>query len=270
MQCLVDGRAVHVECAMQQTEAPAIVLLHGAASDHRAWRPLLPGLRAAGFAVYAPDLPAHGASAGPPCTSVAQLATWLLAMLDACGIARCALAGHSMGSLLALHAAALAPGRITHLALVGTASPMRVAPALLELARAQPDAALHKMATWSFRQQDGRPLSPEDSAQALTRMREVQAGWSPGDLLATDLALCDAYAEAEVSASHVRASVAFILGEHDRMTPVKATQRLQDVLPQASVTVLDSGHELMTEATDGVLRALLDLLQRPPAARSQA
>ncbi|SCC92749.1 conserved hypothetical protein [Thiomonas sp. X19] len=265
MQCLVDGNAVHVEytepTVIAGAAAPiAVVLLHGAANDHRAWLPVAPGLVRAGYAVYAPDLPAHGGSGGPLCTDVAQMAAWVLKLLDACGLERCALAGHSMGSLVALHAAGLAPQRIGHLALVGTAWPMRVAPALLDLAQNQPDVALRNMAMWSHKQQDGQPLQPELVQQTLALMQSVQAGCAQGNVLATDLAACNAYADAPDMAPRVRAPVAFILGEHDRMTPPKATQRLREVLPQARVTILDAGHALMSEAPAAVVQALAALL----------
>jgi pimeloyl-ACP methyl ester carboxylesterase len=55
------------------------------------------------------------------------MADWLLAALDAAGVTQAALVGHSMGSLIALEAAARAPQRVTHLALLGTAYPMKVA-----------------------------------------------------------------------------------------------------------------------------------------------
>ncbi len=272
MQCLVDGSTVHVDATepavIPLDAAPdAIVLVHGAANDHRAWWPVAPGLARAGYAVYAADLPAHGGSRGPLCTDVAQMAVWLLKVLDACGLERCALAGHSMGSLVALHAAGLAPQRISHLALVGTAWPMRVAPALLERAQNQSDAALRNMAMWSHQQQDGRPLQPELVQQTLELMQSVQAGCAQGNALATDLAACNAYADAPDMAARVRAPAAFILGAHDRMTPAKAASRLREALPQARVTTLDAGHALMSEAPDAVVQALATLLaqkaQRP-------
>ena len=267
MQCLVEGSVVHVEyaepTALVGAVAPsAVVLLHGAANDHRAWLPVTAGLVQAGYGVLAPDLPGHGGSAGALCTDVGQMAAWLLKLLDACGLERCALAGHSMGSLVALHAAGLAPGRISHLALVGTAWPMRVAPALQDLAQHQPDAALRQMALWSHRQCDGQPLQPDLAQQSLALMQSVQAGNTRGNVLATDLAACNAYADAPAMAARVRAPVAFILGEHDHMTPPKATQRLREALPQAQVTMLDAGHALMSEAPDAVVQALCALLAR--------
>ena len=58
---------------------------------------------------------------------------------------KAALVGHSFGSLIALEAAARAPERVTHLALVGTAYPMTVSPALLDGALNDPQ----RRSTWS-------------------------------------------------------------------------------------------------------------------------
>ena len=43
----------------------------------------------------------------------------MLALLDAAGVQQAALVGHSMGSLIALEAAARAPERVTRLVLLG-------------------------------------------------------------------------------------------------------------------------------------------------------
>ena len=53
----------------------------------------------------------------------------LLALLDAAGAKQAALAGHSMGSLIALEATARAPQRVSRLVLMGTAYPMQVSAA---------------------------------------------------------------------------------------------------------------------------------------------
>ena len=250
MQCLIDGAAVHVETA--GAGDTALVLVHGACHDHRAWAPVIDALRDSGIALYAPDLPAHGASAGPALGDIVEQAQWLLRLLDACGLARCALAGHSMGSLAALHAAALAPQRVTHLALIGTAWPMRVSPRLLDLARAQPDEALQRVAAWSHQ----ADAAPARVAHDLQIMRAVQAGGGDANLIALDLAACDAYADALDSASRVRARCALLLGRHDRMTPPAAAQTLQQALPAASTTLFDSGHDLMAEAPGALAQAL--------------
>ena len=79
-----------------------------------------------------PTCRATRSSAGAPLESVEAIADWLLALLDAAGVDEAALVGHSMGSLIALEAAARAPARVERLVMVGTAYPMKVSPALLE------------------------------------------------------------------------------------------------------------------------------------------
>ena len=68
------------------------------------------------------------------------MADWLIRLLDAAGVAEAGLVGHSMGSLVALEAAVLAPKRIRRLALLGVAAQMPVHPDLLKAA--QEDARL--------------------------------------------------------------------------------------------------------------------------------
>ena len=265
MQCLVDSREVHVHClpAAPGADKGAILLLHGACQDHRAWLPVAGALARAGHAVYMPDLPGHSASAGPPCAGVPELAAWLLELLDALGIDRCALAGHSMGSLACLHLAAMAPQRVSHLALVGTAVPMPVSPVLLERARSDPAAAMQDMALWSHK---GSRAQPPDAAlveASLRLMQSVQARWPAGDLLATDLGACNAYAHGLEMARRLRMPVQLVLGDSDRMTLVRATEELRQALPQAGVSRLDAGHALMQERPQELAQALLELLGRP-------
>ncbi len=264
MQCLVDSREVHVHCVpgASPQRLPPVVLLHGACQDHRAWLPVMPGLARAGHAVYAPDLPGHSASAGPPCVGVPELVGWLLELLDVLALERCALVGHSMGSLVGLHAAALAPRRVSHLAMVATAFPMAVSPVLLEQARGDVESAMRDIARWSHK---GSREQPPDAAlveASLQLMRSVQARWPAGDLLANDLEACNAYADGLEMARRLQVPVGLVLGEADRMTPARATQALQQALPQAAVTMLPAGHALMQEQPDALVRALLALFER--------
>jgi pimeloyl-ACP methyl ester carboxylesterase len=101
---------------------PAVVFVHGAMHDHSVWTLLARWFAHHGFCVLAPDLPGHGKSAGPPLESVEAIAAWLLALQGAAGVDAASLVGHSMGSLVALEAAAQAPQRAQRLVMIGTAS----------------------------------------------------------------------------------------------------------------------------------------------------
>ena len=71
-----------------------------------------------------------------------KLQTSSVRLLDAAGVQRAALVGHSWGSLIALEAAARLKERVSHLVLVGTAFPMKVSPVLIEASLNEPMKAL--------------------------------------------------------------------------------------------------------------------------------
>ena len=85
---------------------PSVVLLHGAGMDHTVFAAQARALAYHGRNVLAFDLPGHGAATGRRASSIAAIADWVLAAAAACGRRALPLAGHSMGSLVALEAAA--------------------------------------------------------------------------------------------------------------------------------------------------------------------
>ena len=112
----------------------SVMFIHGAANDHSVWALQSRYFAYHGFNVLAVDLPGHGKSTGPALSSIQDMAGWAVRVLDAIGIERAVLVGHSMGSLIALEAAASAPQRVQKLALIATAFPMKVSEALLDTA----------------------------------------------------------------------------------------------------------------------------------------
>ena len=105
---------------------PAVVMLHGAGFDHSTWALHSRWFAHHGYAVLAPDLPGHGRSSGKPLPTIADMADWTAALLDAAGAPKARLVGHSMGSLIALETAARHPDKVSGLSLIGTAATMTV------------------------------------------------------------------------------------------------------------------------------------------------
>ncbi|MFZ4625603.1 MAG: alpha/beta fold hydrolase [Rhodoferax sp.] len=102
-----------------------------------------------GWNVLAVDLPGHCRSAGQPPASVEGAADFVIALMDAAGLAKAVLVGHSLGSLIVLEAAARVPGRVSQLVLVGAAFPMKVSPALLAASQSEPMKALEMVNVFS-------------------------------------------------------------------------------------------------------------------------
>ena len=243
---------------------PTVVFIHGVLNDHSVWILQTRYFAHHGWNVLAPDLPGHCKSAGDPPRSVEEAAAFVLALLDAAGVRQAALVGHSFGSLIALEAAATAPDRVTHLALVGTASPMTVSPALLDASLGQPHKAIDMVNTFSHSMLAPPPssLGPGTwlygGSKAL--MRRVLASNTEVNVFHRGFKACDDYRGAEAAIGKVRCPVLFVLGRSDAMTLPKMAQPLIARAPGARVVTVEAGHQMMTEAPDAVLFALRDFL----------
>ncbi len=230
---------------------PAVVLVHGAGGDHSVWDVQSRGLAEGGRAVLAPDLPGHGYSDGPALTSITALADWLTRLLDAAGLGRAALIGHSMGALAALDAAARHPERVRAVALLGAAAAMPVHGDLLTAARDDVPTAAAMITAWGYCAD--HPPAPE----IVRRDRSLLESSAPG-VLHADLAACDGYRDGQSAAAELRCPATVIVGGNDRMSHPKAGSALAEAIAASRTIVLaDTGHMMMAERPQAVLDALL-------------
>jgi pimeloyl-ACP methyl ester carboxylesterase len=261
MKLVVNGREAYAYTGGKTFDAslPCIVFVHGALNDHSVWNLLARWCAHHGLGVLAVDLPGHSRSAGPALPSVEAMADWLLELMDAAGVKTAALAGHSMGSLIALQAAGRAPQRATQLLMLGTAYPMKVSPALLDSSRDTPLLAIDQVVSFSFSTLAAKPAFPgpgmwtRGGGRAL--MRQVLAAQGDAQLFHTDFKACNEYAGAENAAAQIKCPVHLILGAQDQMTPPKAAAGLTMLL-SGTVHTVPAGHHLMAESPDAVLQAL--------------
>ncbi len=105
--------------------APALILLHGYTDSSFSYSRVLPAL-AAKYHVYALDQRGHGDSERPARGyAIQDFAADVVAFMDAKGLRRATVVGHSMGSFVAQQVAASAPGRVERLVLIGSATTLR-------------------------------------------------------------------------------------------------------------------------------------------------
>jgi len=267
MNITVNGHALYAYTGGKPFDAakPTVVFIHGVLNDHSVWILQSRYLAHHGWNVLAIDLPGHGKSAGEPPRSVEDGAQFIVQLLDAAGLQKAALVGHSFGSLIAVETAACAPERISHLAMVGTAFPMRVSPALLESSVNAPMKAIDMVNTFSHSMLAPPPsaLGPGTWLYGGSRalMRRVLASNTQVNVFHTGFKACDDYRNGDAAMAQAACPVLFILGENDQMTPPKAAQSLVAQARQGQVVTLAAGHALMTEAPDGVLFALTAFLK---------
>jgi pimeloyl-ACP methyl ester carboxylesterase len=251
-------------------QLPCVVLIHGAQHDHSVWILQSRYLAHHGHAVLALDLPGHGRSDGPPPVTVEASAERIASALAPLASPRLLLAGHSMGSLIALEVARRLPARVAGVALVATAAPMRVADTLLAATRDDPAAAMDMINVWShspglapFAARPGNPAPGFNVVWQNLRLMQRIADTHGADVLPTDFAACNAYQGALDAARALQCPALFVLGERDQMTPPKAAQSLIDACAQPQVVTLPAtGHAMMAENPDGVRRALAAFAQQ--------
>jgi len=243
---------------------PTAIFIHGVLNDHSVWILQTRYLAHHGWNVLALDLPGHCKSAGAPPTSVEEAADFVLALMDAAGLEKAVLIGHSFGSLIALEAASRAPERVSQLVLVGTAFPMRVSSALLEASVSAPMKALEMVNVFSR-----STLAPPPSAlgpgtwvygASMALGRRVLASNPKVNVFYTGFKACDSYQNGLQAIAKVTCPVLFVLGQADQMTPPKAAQALIQLAQQAQVVYLPGGHQQMNETPEEMLAALRGFL----------
>lgn len=248
---------------------PTVVFIHGVVNDHSVWILQSRSLAHHGWNVLAVDLPGHCRSEGEAPATVEEAAGFIAALLDAAGVSKAALVGHSWGSLIALEAASRLKERVTHLVLVGTASPMKVSAALLDASLAQPMKALEMINVFSR-----STLAPPPSAlgpgtwvygASMALGRRVLASNPRVNVFHRGFKACDSYANGEAAIAAITCPVLFLLGAQDQMTPPKAAQSLitkaRETGKTVKVVTLAVGHHQMTETPDATLFAIRDFLK---------
>ncbi|MBL8062869.1 MAG: alpha/beta hydrolase [Anaerolineales bacterium] len=235
---------------------PPLILIHGAGGSLLSWHPYQRHLQ--GQTVYTLDLPGHGGSIGPGRTSIDEYADDVCRFMDITGVKSATVAGHSMGSAVALMLALKHPERVSALALVGGGAKLRVGPSILEAANnpATFESAVDMINTYSF-----HPDTPKEWLErSKQNMMQIDPAVLQGDFLA-----CNQFDVIEQLPRLVHPTL-ILCGSMDVMTPPKFSRYLKDTLINSELHILkDAGHMVMLEQPDmvaGLLKQFMDTL--PP------
>jgi len=252
MKSVIDGQRVRWSDGgrAHTGDDPGVVLLHGSGMNRTAWQLQTRWLAHHGFRAAALDLPGHGGTDGPPLVTIEEMADWTVATLSALGLAPAHLVGHSMGTFVAIEAAARHPEVIRSIVLLGTASSMPVHPELLTSSFDDRHHAAELMTSWGIgsRAQIGHHPTP---GTWLIGGSTALIESSPTGALGTDMAACNAYGHAIEAAREVTCPVSIILGREDKMTPVWASVELAEAFGDPHTVILEGvGHMIMAESPD--------------------
>jgi pimeloyl-ACP methyl ester carboxylesterase len=261
MDISVNGKNAHAATGGFPTasEAPALILIHGAGMDATVWQLQSRYLAHRNVRVFAVDLPGHGGSEGPALESISDMADWIIAFMDAAGIDTASVTGHSMGSLISIEVGVKLGDRVSNVGLLGSAAMMPVHPDLIKAAEDGGRLAPGLITDWGFGDLPHKGGHPQPGLWAMGAGEQLVRDATPG-VLAKDLIACNDYKDAETSAAKISAAVHVISGDEDKMTPVKNAKPLMEAITNAQLSVLpQTGHMMMIERPRECAKLLLKL-----------
>ncbi len=237
-----------------------VLLLHGYTDTSRVWTLLAPQLLR--HRLIIPDQRGHGASDAPACCyGPSDFTEDARQLLDALGIERTALVGHSLGSMVGQMFAAEHPERVTRLVLLGSTAlaPVRRGDWLwAQIAGLREPIASNV----DFLRQWSLAASPTPVDPALTGEADREAATTPPHVWrAIPRALLDL--PIGRYAPEVRAPGLILSGGRDELFPAEHHRALVAAYPGAEAHVFPAlGHNLVVERTNEVGPVLARFLAR--------
>ena len=239
-------------------DLPPLVLLHGFGADRFAWRWVTPLLTCANR-VVALELPGHGERVADPAQSINEIAFSLSDQLEALGIARAHLVGHSLGGAAALALTQL--GRIEVLSL-GLVAPAGLGPEINgAFLRGLINAtSLEGLTPWLKLMVSRTTTLPNGFAAAVIRQREKTGG------IAAQAAIADRlfpngtqYLDLRDVLHSVKVPTRIVWGQQDAIIPASHAAAVPGT---AGLHLLNGiGHTALMECPE-ILARIIDELVR--------
>lgn len=265
---LASGLRVRVvECGVP--DGPAVVLVHGWCCSSYSFRKNLCALTDQGCRVVLADLKGHGLSDKPQERdgyTLARMADHAVEIMDAMGVDRATLVGHSMGGAIAVAVALRHPERVTRLALlapVGFGTITVLPAARLLTPRLLTPALPHLVRRWmidvvlrlAYGRRGGFTARDVDEYYAPTQfpeyvwaMRELlhDFEWQPGT---------------RESLARLTVATLVLFGTGDRLVYSPSVEQLVRAIPNVRFEVLErAGHVLPEEAPEWVNERLAEFV----------
>jgi pimeloyl-ACP methyl ester carboxylesterase len=253
---------------MGNQSGPAVVLIHGYTDNARDWVPMLPYLSKR-FRLILVDIRGHGRSSKPECCYTRlDFAYDIKLLLDALGVQKADIVGHSLGSIIAQTFAEYWPMRTDHVVLISSTG-------------GSPPGAPKKTPQFDFAAEIRKLKEPIDADSPfmiawwdsptavdpdfIRRQRQDAAAiplrvWIavldqglPGDAI---------YADLQSTLPRLTAPTLLIWGSKDPIMEEPVRRTLRDALPKAQVKVFEGlGHNPFWEDPIGVAKVINAFLQ---------
>jgi len=267
--------AIEMEYEEHGRGARPFLLVHGFTGSRDDWREVLPRLAARGRTL-ALDLRGHGGTTNTGDAAgytLAQLSADVVGFLDALGIARCDLLGHSMGGFVAQRLVLDHPQRVSSLILMDTASEpihrdtRKFFEVGAKIARENGMGALFQVARSAAQRDPHRAPSVVRCEERMgsdlfwSRNEKKMHQMDPVAFATLGPALVDAEPMTP-RLGEIRCPTTVIVGREDKPF-VKPAEVMAAAIPDAKLVVLENGaHCPQLEDQEAWMRAVLGHLDR--------
>ncbi len=261
MKAVVNGLEIYYE-DVGSHEALPVVLIHGFPFNQTMWEPQIAVLEKR-FRIITYDLRGHGKSGvGDGQYTLEFYVDDLIGLLDHLQVKKAVLCGLSMGGYVALRAVERNPERILGLILADTQAKADSNEAKLK--RAASIRAVKAAGVRSYGEGLLNTLFAAKShsarADAVDSVRKMIEANSELGISGALLALA-ARTDTTAALSSIRVPTLILVGEHDTLTPLSASQEMHEKIPNSKMKVIsDAAHMSNLENPEAFNGHVLDFL----------
>ncbi len=231
-----------------------LFFIHGSGGDHTNWENQYKNLDR-DFNILAVDLPGHGQSEGKGEQEVIRYVEWVKKLIDATGLQKPIMIGHSLGAAISLTTAIRYGSLLSGIVPVGGGVKMPVNPAILDGILKDVSSIISMIVKFSITKENRERLAAPLTAGLSTAKTEVMHG---------DFLSCDRLDITE-AISAIKVPTLIICGEEDKMTPPVLSQFMKDRIPGAKLALIPkAGHFAMMESAEAFNKAVREFAQALP------
>lgn len=244
----LDNRSINYVDFPSEQRGQTLLLIHGAGGSHLLWQSLfdLPATR-----VVALDLPGHGQSDPPGRRTIEQYTAVIEAFVVGMGLSDVMLAGHSMGSAIALTAALRSVVEIKGLILFAASARMPVSEVVLRSSLTSlPDVG-------TFLADHGIIYAPDEQREFVRQQLLATGGMTTyGDFMA-----CNRF-DIRPHLTAINTPCLIIAGQSDQVIPLRFSESLAGALAKSRLSVLEgTGHYAMLERPEPIRKLVINYLR---------
>lgn len=215
-----------------------ILFIHGAGGGQYTWGSQK-GFFEREFNPIIIELPGHGESSGEGEQEIMIYAEQVYKFLQALGIQKVFLVGHSMGGAIVQTLALTHPEVIKGIILVGTGARLKVLPMILDGIKNNFKETIPRIIQYAY----SRKAPPELIKDGVTQMLKCRP-----EVLHGDFSACDRF-DVMKEVEKIDLPTLILCGEDDALTPVPYSQFLHSRIKGSKLEVLsNAGHMVMMES----------------------